>query len=101
MKTKLNKRTALFLSMFAPLTIGISSQSFAQDGAEEADVEEVVVLGSRRAARSASDSAVPVDVLSGDDFTNQGSTDLSSLLKNILNLMLNISTISSNCAKTC
>jgi iron complex outermembrane receptor protein len=84
MKTKLNKRTALFLSMFAPLTIGISSQSFAQDGAEEMDVEEVVVLGSRRAARSASDSAVPVDVLSGDDFTNQGSTDLSSLLKNIV-----------------
>jgi iron complex outermembrane receptor protein len=84
MKTKLNKRTVLFLSMFAPLTIGISSQSFAQDGAEEADVEEVVVLGSRRAARSATDSAVPVDVIGGDDFVNQGDTDLSNLLKNIV-----------------
>lgn len=84
MKTKLNKRTALFLSMFAPLTIGISSQSFAQDGAEEADVEEVVVLGSRRAARSATDSAVPVDVIGGDDFVNQGDTDLSNLLKNVV-----------------
>ncbi len=83
MKTKFNKRTALFLSMFAPLTIGFSSQTFAQDGAEE-DVEEVVVLGSRRAARSATDSAVPVDVISGDDFVNQGVTDLSTLLKNVV-----------------
>ena len=84
MKTKFNKRTALFLSMFAPLTIGFSSQTFAQDGSEENEVEEVVVLGSRRAARSASDSAVPIDVLSGDDFTNQGATDLSTLLKNLV-----------------
>ena len=83
MKTKFNKRTALFLSMFAPLTIGFSSQTFAQDGTD-ADVEEVVVLGSRRAARSATDSAVPVDVISGDDFTNQGVTDLSTLLKNVV-----------------
>ncbi len=82
MKTKFNKRTALFLSMFAPLTIGFSSQTFAQDGTDE--VEEVVVLGSRRAARSATDSAVPVDVISGDDFVNQGETDLSSLLKNVV-----------------
>ena len=82
MKTKFNKRTALFLSMFAPLTIGFSSQTFAQDGSDE--VEEVVVLGSRRAARSATDSAVPVDVISGDDFVNQGVTDLSTLLKNVV-----------------
>jgi iron complex outermembrane receptor protein len=84
MKTKFNKRTALFLSMFAPLTIGFSTQTFAQDEEEGSDVEEVVVLGSRRAARSATDSAVPVDVISGDDFVNQGETDLSSLLKNIV-----------------
>ena len=83
MKTNFNKRTALFLSMFAPLTMGFSSQTFAQDGAEQ-EVEEVVVLGSRRAARSASDSAVPVDVIGGEDFINQGSTDLSTLLKNIV-----------------
>lgn len=84
MKTKFNKRTALFLGLFAPLTIGFTSQAIAQDDGTDQEVEEVVVLGSRRAARSASDSAVPVDVLSGDDFTNQGATDLSSLLKNLV-----------------
>jgi len=84
MKTNFNKRTALFLSMFAPLTIGFSSQTLAQEDGAEKEVEEVVVLGSRRAARSASDSAVPVDVISGDDFVNQGVTDLSTLLKNVV-----------------
>lgn len=84
MKTKFNKRTALFLSMFAPLTIGFTSNAIAQDDGAENDVEEVVVLGSRRAARSATDSAVPVDVIGGEDFVNQGSTDLSTLLRNVV-----------------
>ena len=83
MKTSFNKRTALFLGMFVLLIIGISSQAIAQDGADK-EVEEVVVLGSRRAARSANDSAVPVDVISGDDFVNQGDTDLSNLLRNVV-----------------
>ena len=83
MKFNKNKRTALFMAMFAPLTMGVSLPIFAQDGADE-EVEEVVVLGSRRAARSATDSAVPVDVIGGDDFVNQGDTDLSNLLKNVV-----------------
>ena len=39
---------------------GISSPSFAQT--EEA-IEEVVTIGSRRQARSASDTVAPVDVI--------------------------------------
>ena len=38
--------------------------------AEEAE-EEVVVVGSRRDARSVGDSPAPVDVISGSDFVNQ------------------------------
>ena len=53
--------------MFALFTVGLSTCCCSSDGAEEAEVEEVVVLGSRRAPRSATDSAVPVDVI-GDDF---------------------------------
>jgi iron complex outermembrane receptor protein len=84
MKIKFNKRTALFLGMFAPLTFGLSSPVFAQEEGVDEEVEEVVVLGTRRAARSATDSAVPVDVISGDDFVNQGDTDLSNLLRNVV-----------------
>ncbi|MDH3644283.1 MAG: TonB-dependent receptor, partial [Gammaproteobacteria bacterium] len=51
-------------------------------GAEE--IEEVVVVGTRRDARSASDSPVPVDVIGGDDFLNQGNTDMDSLLASLI-----------------
>ncbi len=50
----------------------------------EAAVEEVVVTGTRREARSVSDSPVPVDVISGDDFVNQGTTDMNSLLSTLV-----------------
>ncbi|MEJ2090011.1 MAG: hypothetical protein P8Y69_16380, partial [Gammaproteobacteria bacterium] len=37
-------------------------------------IEEVVVVGSRRQDRSAADSTVPVDVVTGEDFENQGAS---------------------------
>lgn len=56
----------------------------AQANSPEADIEEVVVVGSRRPARSVSDSPVPVDVIGGDDFINQGSTDMNNLLSTLV-----------------
>jgi len=47
-------------------------------------IEEVVVVGSRRAGRTATESPVPVDVLSGEDFDRQGSSDMDDLLRNLL-----------------
>ena len=60
---------------------GLASQTaFAQD--DEA-IEEVITIGSRSAKpRSASDSTVPIDVISADDFNSVGSTaDLTDNLK--------------------
>ncbi len=55
-----------------------------EDQSSEADssvaLEEIVVVGSRRRDRSASDSPVPVDVISGDQFAAQGDSDMDSLL---------------------
>jgi iron complex outermembrane receptor protein len=56
--------------------------ALAQDSAEA--IEEVVVVGSRRAGRSATDAAVPVDVLSGEDIANQGTSDMDDMLRNLL-----------------
>jgi iron complex outermembrane receptor protein len=42
------------------------------------------VTGSRRAARSAADTPAPVDVISGDDFANQGDGDMSNLLRTVV-----------------
>jgi len=60
---------------------GLTFQSaFAQD--DEA-IEEITTIGSRSAKpRSASDSTVPIDVISGDDFNSVGGTaDLTDNLK--------------------
>ena len=60
--------------------------SFAQEEAapiEQAapgQIEEVVVVGSRRRDRSAADSPVPVDVIGGDEFRAHGDSDMDSLL---------------------
>ena len=49
-------------------------------GAAAGPLEEIVVVGSRRRDRSASDSPVPVDVIGGDDFLAHGDSDLDSVL---------------------
>ena len=73
---------SLVTSLFA------GSVAWAQEEAEAADagvgvspqIEEVVVVGSRRRDRSAADSPVPVDVIGGDDFLAHGNTDMDDLL---------------------
>lgn len=61
---------------------------FAQQDAdaEEQDslIEEVVVTGSRRDPRTKFESASPVDVISQDDFRQQGGSDLTDLLRNTI-----------------
>lgn len=52
----------------------------ASAGESAEDVEEILVVGSRRRDRSADDSPVPVDVIGGDDFRAQGSSDMDALL---------------------
>jgi len=56
------------------------------DEPEEPDAfsEEIVVTGSRAEPRSAVESMVPIDVISSDDFANQGDTNLSNQLRNLV-----------------
>ena len=71
-------------------SVSLASEAVAQEEAQKdeemlegiVEVEELVVTGSRQ-PRSATESAVPVDVISGDDFAKQGGTDLPDLLRNI------------------
>ncbi|MDH5240929.1 MAG: TonB-dependent receptor plug domain-containing protein, partial [Gammaproteobacteria bacterium] len=64
----------------APLFVAIPQQVFAQDDA----LDEVITTGTRSKARSVEDSPAPVDVLSADYFSNQGDTDLSNLVRNVV-----------------
>ncbi|NNC76972.1 MAG: TonB-dependent receptor [Woeseiaceae bacterium] len=66
------------MALAVPLTVALPQQSFAQ--AAEA-IEEIVTTGTRRADRSASDSPVPIDVISGNDFQKNSSSDVQDLLR--------------------
>ncbi len=81
MKTFIPTPLALAISAQITLAAG-SSQVLAQQ--EQTELEEVVITGTRRSARSVADSPVPIDVVSGDDFVNQGATDLGTLLRNVV-----------------
>ncbi|MGB0378717.1 MAG: TonB-dependent receptor plug domain-containing protein [Luminiphilus sp.] len=59
------------------LAVALAQGAVAQDEG----LEEVIVTGTRLADRSASDSPVPVDVISGTDMRSQGSTDLQDMLR--------------------
>ena len=65
--------------LFPPVAV---PAALAQEGAQS--IEEVVVVGSRRAGRTATDAPVPVDVVNGEDFDNQGTSDMDELLRNML-----------------
>ena len=56
---------------------------WAQDDDSES-IEEVVVTGSRAKPRTVTESMVPIDVISGADFVNQGDSDLSNLIRNVV-----------------
>ena len=49
--------------------------------AQDNDLEEVIITGTRLADRSASDSPVPVDVITGTEMRSNGSTDLQDMLR--------------------
>ena len=66
------------------------SSSTSTDGTSTLDT--VSVLGSRTKPRTVSSSAVPIDIISGDEFRNQGATDALDQLK-VLVPSFNVSTI--------
>jgi len=68
---------AIALALMAPAAY--APLALAQE--TEGIVEEIITIGSRRPARSASDSSVPVDVISGEEFQNMGFADLDDMLK--------------------
>ena len=87
------------LWLVALLVLGLPLQAIAQDedksmedkSMEDAEAEDaeaefgevIVVTGTRAQPRSVVESIVPIDVISAEDFSNQGDTDVSSLLRNV------------------
>ena len=95
---------ALVPCLFALLALSIPPAVMAEDGGEETAqedeaqmqedaiaefekqivIEELVVTGSRAQPRTVTESAVPIDVISSEEFVKQGGTDLADLLRNVV-----------------
>ncbi len=62
--------------------VAVAPASAQEEGASDASVEKIAVVGTRAAPRSIGDSAVPVDIISEQEFRSQGSTDMVSMMQN-------------------
>lgn len=83
--SRLAKNVRYVIAASAAASVVSVSPVLAQEAADDAaDVEKIAIVGTRAAPRSIGDSAVPIDVISGDEFKNQGSTDMVSMMQNIV-----------------
>ena len=55
----------------------------AEDG-NAIEIGDIYVVGTRRPVRSTADTPAPIDLIGGEDFTDQGSTDLSDLMRTLV-----------------
>ena len=73
------------IGLTAPLWFGGMTTVLAQERSTgDEDLDQVIVTGVRGEARSVTESTVPIDVLGAEQFANQGDTDLSNLLRNVV-----------------
>lgn len=78
MVRKINVCKGVLLALALPAAVVFPQQSFAQ--ADE-EIEEIITTGTRRADRSAADSPVPIDVISGAVLSRDSSADVQDLLR--------------------
>jgi iron complex outermembrane receptor protein len=76
--------TYLFLTIFATSALVPVANSQVNTSDEEELIEEIITTGSRRKARSASDTPAPVDVIGADQLTNQGGNNIVDALSAIV-----------------
>lgn len=81
---KLQRITSVLLVLGGLVAAAFSMPALAQ-GSDTEIIEEVVTIGTRlQEGRSASDSLVPVDLISGDDLQSQGATTMDDLLSRLV-----------------
>ena len=78
MSRRLNLFNGALLALALPAAVALPQQSFEQ---EDEMIEEIITTGTRRADRSAADSPVPIDVISGTEFSQAASADVQDLLR--------------------
>jgi len=75
------------LAASAAFSVMATAPVYAQEAEESAkaeDFEQIAVVGSRAAPRSVADSAVPIDIISDEEFKQQGATDMVSMMQTVV-----------------
>jgi len=85
-------KAALAAALLLTSSIAVAQDSTPPATPETSTLDTVSVLGSRTKPRTVSSSAVPIDIISGEEFRNQGATDALDQLK-VLVPSFNVSTI--------
>lgn len=82
----LTKNVRSVLAASAALSVFAFTPAQAQEAEKESaeDYEQIAVVGSRSAPRSIGDSAVPIDIISDEDFKQQGATDMVSMMQTVV-----------------
>lgn len=90
MKTSLSlltKNVRAVLAASAALSAMAVSPVYAQEeetAESTEDYEQIAVVGTRAAPRSVGESAVPIDIISDEEFKSQGSTDMVSMMQTVV-----------------
>ncbi|WP_421134003.1 TonB-dependent receptor plug domain-containing protein [Alteromonas sp. A079] len=82
----LTKHVRGVLAVSAAMSAIAVAPVHAQEAEEvkKENIEQIAVVGSRAAPRSVADSAVPIDIISDEEFKQQGSTDMVSMLQTVV-----------------
>lgn len=75
------KKNAIFLACALPLASTLPFQTIAQEAVADENAEKIIVTGTRMTNRSAADSTVPIDVISGEEFRQNSSADVQDMLR--------------------
>lgn len=76
--------TALFVATAGPAFAQQNTAAQEQATEEATGADAIIVTGTRRTDRTVADSTVPVDVISGDELLNSGSTETNKLLNQLV-----------------
>ncbi len=81
---KFTFKSQLALGVSALMLTGmVDIAAFAQDNGDTV-TDEIITTGTRRTARTAIDAPAPVDVISGEEFTNQAAADIGDLIRTVV-----------------
>ena len=79
---KMKTQKTMIATALTAFLSGATSGAIAQDAGLE-ELEEVTVIGSRQAGRSAADLPVPVDTLTAEAMTSSGQTEVGRMLQSL------------------